>query len=168
MTKAVLCGLLLLLLPGAGNSAGNGSPTSNDLYGTWRLVSYKRRLLATGETEDQIGKSPHGFINYGRDGRMIVIITAEQRPKPRDISSMTDRERAALFDTVTAYSGTYSFDGKSITHPVDLSWNEIWTGTDQVRDVTLDGNKLLLTTRPAPNARDGKVGVSVLTWEKVK
>jgi hypothetical protein len=168
MTKAILCGLLLLVFPGVGNSAGDGNLKIDNLYGTWRLVSYKRTVLATGETEDQLGKSPHGFINYGRDGRMIVIIAAEQRPKPRDISSMTDRERAALFDTLTAYSGTYSFDGKSITHHVDISWNEIWTGTDQVRDVKLDGNKLILTTRPAPNARDGKVGVSVLTWEKVE
>lgn len=168
MTKAVLCGLLLLMLPGAGNSAGNGSPTIDDLYGTWRLVSYKRTLLATGETEDQMGKSPHGFINYGRDGRMIVIIAAEHRPKPQDIAKITDRERAELFDSLTAYAGTYSFDGKTITHHVDISWNEIWTGTDQVRDVKLDGKKLILSTRPAPNSHDGKMSVSILIWEKVE
>ena len=52
---------------------------------------------------------------------------------------MTDRERTELFDSLTAYSGTYSFDGKSITHHLDISWNEIWTGTDQMRDVKLDG-----------------------------
>jgi hypothetical protein len=167
MTKAVLCGLLLLMLPGAGNSAGNGSSTSNDLYGTWRLVSYKRTLLATGETEDQMGESPHGVINYGRDGRMIVMIAAEHRPKPQDIGKTTDRERAELFDSLTAYAGTYSFDGKTITH-VDISWNEIWTGTDQVRDVKLDGKKLILSTRPAPNGHDGKMSVSILTWEKME
>jgi Lipocalin-like domain len=168
MTKAVLCGLLLLMLPRAGNSAGNGSPTGDDLYGTWRLVSYKRTLLATGETEDQLGKSPHGFINYGRDGRVIVIIAAEHRPKPQDLAKTTDRERAELFNSLTAYAGTYSFDGKTITHHVDISWNEIWTGTDQVRDVMLEGNKLTLTTPPAPNGHDGKMSVSILTWEKME
>jgi hypothetical protein len=154
--------------PSAGFSAGDGSPTIDDLYGTWRLVSNTRTVLATGVKEDYMGKSPHGFIIYGRDNRMMAILVAEQRPKPQDIGKITYRERAALFDTLTAYSGTYSFDGKTITHHVDISWNEIWTGTDQVRDVKLEGNKLVLTTRPAPNSHDGKMSVSVLTWEKMK
>ena len=168
MTKAIFCGLLLLMLPRVGNSSGDGGPTRDDLCGTWRLVSDKRTVLATGETDELMGKSPHGFINYGRDGRMMVIIAAEQRPKPQDIGKATGPERAALFNSLTAYAGTYSFDGKTITHHVDISWNEIWTGTDQVRDVNLEGNKLTLTTPPAPNGHDGKMSVTILTWEKME
>ena len=47
------------------------------LYGTWRLVSYKATVAATGETVEPFGKSPQGFINYGRDGRMLVLIVRE-------------------------------------------------------------------------------------------
>ena len=66
---------------------------NEELYGTWRLISNTRTVLATGETTDAFGKSPHGFINYGRDGRMLVLIVAGERPKPPDLTKMTDQER---------------------------------------------------------------------------
>jgi len=137
-------------------------------YGTWRLVSFTRTVLATGETTDIYGKSPRGFINYGRDGRMLVLIVSDKRPKPPDLAKMTDQERVELFKTTIAYGGTYTYDGKTITHHVDISWNENWTGTDVVREVKFDGNKLMLSTRPAPASTDGKLVTAVLTWERVQ
>ena len=53
-------------------------------------------------------------------------------------------------------------------HHIDISWNELWTGTTQFRDVKKDGNRLIYTTHPAPNARDGKMSITTLVWEKVK
>lgn len=40
------------------------------LYGTWRLLSWIREVVGTGERSDIFGTSPHGFITYTRDGRM--------------------------------------------------------------------------------------------------
>ena len=71
----ILTGLLLFFFITTSVSAGD-----EQLYGTWRLVSYKRMILATGETTDFFGKSPQGFLNYDRDGRMLVVgpaITAQ-------------------------------------------------------------------------------------------
>ena len=34
----------------------------------------------------------------------------------------------------------------------EASWKETWTGTDQVRNYKLDGNRLSLTTAPSPDA----------------
>jgi hypothetical protein len=79
---------------------------------------------------------------------------------------MTDEERVTLFRTMNAYSGTYDFDGKMVTHHIDVSWNQIWTGTDQVRSVQFEGRKVVLTTMPATFS-DGKMYVLVLTWEKL-
>jgi hypothetical protein len=138
------------------------------LYGTWRLVSYKRTVLATGETTDMLGKSPQGFINYGRDGRVLVLVVREDRPKPADYAKIPDQERAELHRTMFSYGGTYTYDGKTVTHHIDISWNETWTGTKQVRDVKFAGSKLILTTSPVPNPMDGKVGVAVLTWERAQ
>jgi hypothetical protein len=36
-------------------------------------VSWKRELLDTGETVEAFGKVPHGFLSYGRDGRVFFM-----------------------------------------------------------------------------------------------
>jgi len=139
-----------------------------DLYGTWRLVSDVRQDVATGVRTDNLGKSPHGFLSYGRDGRMSAIVVADGRPKPTDLSNLSDSDRAALFKTMISYGGTFSFDGKIVTHHVDISWNENWTGTDQIRNARLEGSKLYITTNPQPSPIDGKMTIGILTWEKIE
>jgi hypothetical protein len=162
MKHAVLSTLFLLVV------AANAVAAENEIYGTWRLISNARTVVATGESEDLFGKAPHGFINYGHDGRVMVIILKDERPRrATTVEQLTDAERLQLFDTMIAYAGTYTFDGKTVTHQVEASWNEIWTGMKLPRIVTFDGRKLILTTKPGPNALDGKMSVSVLTWEKV-
>ena len=139
-----------------------------DLYGTWRLVSYTQEILATGEKTDIFGKAPRGFLHYSRDGRMSVILVKAERLKPTDLSKMTDEERVELFKTVVAYGGTFTSDGKTVTHHVDISWNENWTDTAQVRNVRIEGDKLYISTNPMPRPEDGKPIIAVLTWEKIK
>jgi hypothetical protein len=141
--------------------------TTNQLAGTYRLISYQRTIVATGETEDIFGKAPQGYITYGRDGRMMVLLVADGRPKPKDAETMTDRERLDLFKTMPAYSGTYDFDGKIVKHHIDVSWNQIWSGTHQLRHVRFDGRKVIITNDAHPHSLDGKMSVAVLTFEKV-
>jgi hypothetical protein len=138
-----------------------------DLYGTWRLVSDVRQDIETGTKTDNFGKHPQGFLSYARDGRMSAIEVAEHRPKPADLSKLGDEDRAALFRTLLAYAGTFSFDGSAVTHHVDVSWNNNWTGTNQVRNVRLEGRTLYITTNPQPSPVDGKMMIGILTWEKV-
>jgi hypothetical protein len=137
---------------------------------TWRLVSAVTTVLSTGEKYDMFGKAPLGYITYGPAGRMQVIIVSDQRSKPGHaaIAEMTDQERKDLLMTFVAYAGTYSFDGKTVTHHIDLSWNQVWTGTDQIRDVRLDGDRVILMTRPGPSSRDGRMSTTSLVWVKVK
>jgi hypothetical protein len=86
----------------------------NELSGTYKLVVEQRQILDTGEIVPV--RNPQGFINYSNDGRMIVLVVRNPRPKPESIEKTTDQERADLFRTMTAYAGTYRFDGeKSIT-----------------------------------------------------
>lgn len=140
---------------------------TEELYGTWRLVSYTRQVVGTAESADLFGKAPHGFLNYGRDGRMIAIIVKENRPKPADLAKMTDQERAELFNTVIAYAGTFKVDGSRVVHNVDISWNENWTGTAQVRSLRLEGRRLIISADPQIGV-DGRSVTPVLTWEKVQ
>jgi hypothetical protein len=136
------------------------------LAGTYKLVSSTRTLVDSGQVETY--SKEQGFITYGNDGRMLVLIIRGDRPKPESLATMTDQQRADLFRTLNAYGGTYKFDGKTMEHHIDISANEVWTGTTQIRDVKMDGDRLIYTTRPAPFVGDGKMSVQTLVWEKVK
>ena len=136
--------------------------------GTWKIVSSTRKLIDTGEVENAWGKNPKGYITYGKDGRMMFIVVFDDRPKPESLEKITDQQKAGLFSTMSAYAGTYKFDGNKVEHHVDVSWNEVWTGTTVVRDVKKEGDKLVITTRPARSGIDGKMTVITVTFEKVK
>lgn len=155
--------LLVVLTSVSAWAAGN-----EDLYGTWRLISFTQESLATGEKTEIFGKAPRGFLHYSPDGRMYAILVEDERPKPTDLAKVKDEERVELFKTLIAYGGTFTFDGKTVTHHVDISWNETWTGTAQVRNVRLEGRKLYLSTNPMPSPKDGKLIIGVVAWEKVE
>ena len=158
-TFIVLSTLALLVGPTAAEDV---------LDGTWKLVSSKRTNTTTGETTDTFGSDPLGYIMYSKDGRMMVLMTRSDRPKPDSIDKITEEQRSRLFSSMLAYSGTYKFDGHIIEHHIDLSWNQVWSGTTQVRDIKKDGDRLIYTTRPAPSPIDGSMGFATLVWEKVK
>jgi hypothetical protein len=137
-----------------------------DIVGTYRLISEERIILATGEVIPTRGVT--GYITYTREGRMVALIVREPRPKPDKVENLTDPQRADLFRTMTAYGGTYTFDGKTAQHHIDISWNEAWTGTTQIRTVTKEGERLVYTNPPQPFSGDGKMGIVRLVWEKIK
>jgi hypothetical protein len=159
---AFLTGLILVL------SVSATALAADELYGAWRLVSYKRTLVTTGETTDVFGKSPKGSITFGRDGRALALVTSDKRPNVPDAAKMTDQERAELYKTMIAWAGTYTFDEKTIKIRVDVSWNESWNGTEQMRHVKFEGKRMIMSTEPALGALDGKLRTSVFTWEKVQ
>jgi hypothetical protein len=92
---------------------------------------------------------------------MMGLIVHEKRSPP-----VVEEDRISLHRNMVSYSGRYTIDGEKVVHHVDVSWNESWTGTDQVRFVKLEGDKL--TIRPAPS-RDPVTGLesfAVLVWER--
>jgi Lipocalin-like domain len=111
--------------------------------------------------------NPNGFIIYGNDGRMLVLIVRRDRPKPESLDKITDQQRADLHRSMTAYGGTYKFDGKRVEHNIDISWNEVFTGTVLVREITKDGDRLIYTSPPARFSGDGRMSQNTLVWEKV-
>jgi hypothetical protein len=159
----------------ANDASANAVPTkttkpqpSQKMSGTYRLVSSTRTLVDTGRVIDSFGKDPAGYIMYGEDGRMMVLIVRSDRPKPTH-EDMTDQQRADLFRSMAAYAGRYTFDGKRIVHHIDISWNEILTGTDVVREVEVEngGKRLVYRSGPGPSPSDGTISMGKLVWEKV-
>ena len=137
------------------------------LIGTWKLVSVINEDVSTGQMSDFFGSNPAGYINYGPDGRMIVINARSDRVKPRG-ASPTPEEAIGLFRSVLAYSGTYTIDDNVVTHHIDCSWNETWTGTHQKRIARFDGDWVHLSTEPTSDPISGKMSVRTMTWEKMK
>jgi hypothetical protein len=139
----------------------------NPLIGTWALKSFVFEISGSGDRFYPLGQNAHGYISYSADGRMYTIQTVANRIKPRGLVP-TDEERAKLEESMIAYAGTYTSDNGKLVHHVDISWNEAWTGTDQDRFYTVDGNTLTIKTPPLKNPVDGREGVGILVWEKIK
>jgi len=147
-------------------SASAALADENPLLGTWKLKSYVREVAATGERYNERGEYPRGYLSYSADGRMDAIITWDNRAAPHDVVA-TDEERIRLFGTMVSYAGTYTFDAEKVIHHIDISWNQNWTGTDQVRFYKLEGSTLTITSAVAKNFTDGREGRSILVWEKL-
>ena len=138
-----------------------------DVYGTWRLVSATSTIVATGEKTNVWGTDPTGFLSYTPDGRMSVMVTFGSRPKPANLSRVTDQERVQLYRTLLSYGGTFSIEGSTVTHHIDISSNESWTGTNQVRYARFEGDILVITTPAQPRSADGLVSIGELRWRRV-
>lgn len=137
---------------------------ANRLLGTWKLKSHVV-TTAGGERSTPYGENPTGYLSYSADGRMQVIGAAKGRIVPAGSTPSGD-ERVALYDTMFAYAGTYSVDAGKVIHHVDISWNEVWTGTDQTRFFEVNGNTLTLTTRITDPASGTEAHYAVV-WERV-
>jgi hypothetical protein len=140
---------------------------ANPVIGTWKLKTFVREVVGTSERYNQLGEYPNGFIGYSRDGRMYVLIVAGDRVKPVG-SSATDMERIQLYNSMIAYAGTYTIKDDKIIHRVDISWNGTRTGTDQTRFFKVDGDTLTIKTAPDKSPIDGREGIGILVWERVK
>jgi hypothetical protein len=110
-----------------------------------------------------MGKAPKGYFVL-TPTRAVYFFTAENRKFGTSVA-----DKAALFDTVAGWSGTYRVEGKKLIVKVDASWVELWNGKDQVRNWELSGNRLTLTSDPQPYPRDpSKTFFPQQVWEKVE
>jgi hypothetical protein len=162
MKKWILAVTLALPL-----SSATLAQSKEALVGTWKLLSFTN-TTETGAVKFLMGQKPTGFITYTAEGRMSVVITAEAR-KPLSVNdriSAPAEERAEAFATVIAYAGRYTFTGDKVTHHVEASWMPNQVGTDLVRSVKLEGNRL--TLRTAPMLQAGLQITTDLVWERIK
>ena len=136
------------------------------LLGTWTLVSALREEIPSGAKTDMFGEKPHGFINYSPEGRMIALITRRDR-KAAANGRPTPTEAEALFRSMLSYAGTFTVEGDVVTHHVDISWNQSFTGGTQKRHFKLEGDRLILSTPQSHDPIDGKLSVRHMTWQRV-
>ncbi len=139
---------------------------ANPLLGTWQLKSFVREVAGTGERYNQLGVHPDGYISYSSDGRMLVFFVTADQPRPRN--EPTDEERIKLHKSMLAYGGTYDLSPGKVVHHIDIEWDGKRLGTDQVRFYAIEGDTLSLKTEPNKSPVDGREGVGILTFVRVR
>lgn len=140
-------------------------PLSRDLIlGSWRMTSWLTRDVASGERQDALGQNPRGAAVYTPE-RVTFLIVKNNRARPEHLPP-SDEEKIVLFDMMFAYSGGYTVESDRVVHHVDLSWNEAWSGTDQVRFCKVDERTLTYTSAPSKNPFDGREVVHEVTFER--
>jgi hypothetical protein len=135
--------------------------------GTWKLISAMREEHPSGFKVEQFGSGATGFLNYSPDGRMLALLVRGDRKRPSGFP-VSKEEAAGLFRGLVSYGGRWEVKGDEVFHHVDISANEIWTGTEQQRFYRFDGDRLSLSTPVNPDPIDGKMSVRSMLWEKVK
>ena len=99
--------------------------TRQHLIGTWKLITAVREEISSGTKTEFLGPSPVGYINYGADGRMLVLTVASGRRKPAGPKA-TSAEVEALFRSMTSYGGTYTIDGNETPGAVFALTSTAW------------------------------------------
>ena len=124
------------------------------LEGTWHLVSWE--IETEGRRTHPFGADATGLIHYTADGGMAACIARADRPhwstgNPR---KAPDAERLAAFESFFHYAGTWRMAEQGgqpvVIHAVTHSLNPDFVGTEQVRNVDLQGTALTLSAHEGP------------------
>lgn len=130
------------------------------------MVSWKRKVVASGTITDAMGPDPVGFLSYQPDGRVMAVVVSRERAALKG-HVPSDTEKIALFDSMLAYAGTYTFENGRVVHHVDASWNPAWGVSDLIRPFSIDGNKLVISGAPGVDPATGEQVVYELEFRKI-
>lgn len=125
------------------------------ITGTWKLVRTKAEA-------DDGSPLPPPFGGEGVIGRLVLdpsgrMMGAIMDARP-EIPAGQQRQRSF-------YSGRYTFDGKQLTTDVDVSIDTDRVGGKQVRDVSFEGDLMVL--RPPLRKFQGRMERHSLWWQKI-
>ena len=124
------------------------------IVGTWKLIAAAARDRNGNPVPDPYGGKPMGRVMFTADGRMMAV-TCDGRA---DLPPGTKRE-------YNSYIGTYTFDGSRLVTQVDGASDPSRIGSDQVRGVRFDGERMVLSPPPRQTASGEQF--RELTWEKL-
>lgn len=124
------------------------------IVGTWRLVAAAARDGNGQPLPPPYGAKGMGRVTFSADGRMMSVVCDGCPELPigvqRDYSS---------------YCGNYTFDGARLVTKVDAASDPARIGSEQVRDVRFDGDRMIL--RPPPRRSGNRTEQRELIWELI-
>ena len=165
--------LALLISAPAALIAASQADLAAKFVGAWKLVD----IIGDAAGRPSHYDHPTGMIIYLPSGRMAVQIAAtnhRQKFAPFTVGtiSATDQEKAAAFDSYTAYYGTYTIDAQAgtITHHLESSVVPGRAGNDNVRWFEFPApNRVVLI--PVEDGKGGRISrqdaTHKLIWERL-
>lgn len=137
------------------------------IVGVWKVIDVETREAVSGKAVHPFGDHPTGTFVFTRGGHMAGMQFASNR-KAAAGPNATEAERAALFSSMTAYSGTYHVEGKKLIISVEDSSIQSWNGTQRILNVDIDGARLTGTSEVFRSLITGLDVVGVITWKKIE
>lgn len=141
---------------------------SDEIVGTWRLVSASSTISNGERCETPYGLNPVGLLTYTAGGRVTALISYGER-KPLSfgggIMSSPVEEQAEAFKTFLAYAGRYTLRGDKVTHHIEISSIQNYVDKDLVRSVRFHGDRIILVT--PPTLVNGKIQTLELIWQRL-
>jgi hypothetical protein len=133
----------------------------DELEGVWGILSFQFEVVGEGRRVDALGARPTGRVIIAQ-GYFTACVVASERKIPTNVA-----ETAALIRSMVAYTGKTRIEGGTFITTVDASWNELFTGTEQVRQFEISGNTLRIKGAPGPSlAFPGKQVIGHLIFER--
>ena len=132
----------------------SSSENVRNIVGVWRLVSAKATDENGKPATPPYGPRGIGIVALSADGRMTNVLVDGRAELPEGAK----REHGS-------YCGNWTFDGSTLVTKVDAAADPARMGTDQVRKVRFEGERMVLTP-PVLEVNGAKV-TRELTWEKI-
>lgn len=141
-----------------------------EVLGTWSLVSFELRY-ENGSVVRPFGEHPRGMIVYTEEGRFSAQLMRSDRPAFASPDQMkgTPEEIDAAFRGCISYFGTYRlYPGAGVVmHHVEGSLFPNWEGNPLKRIVSVDGDRMELSTPPTVWGGGSGTMVGVIRWERI-
>jgi hypothetical protein len=141
-------------------------PPDHRIIGAWRLTSFTEKDLQTGSVAYPLGEKAKAIVIYTANGQVATLFTAQDRHRPL-APRATDQEATSLYRSMIAFAGRYELDGPKLIYRPEISWNEAWNGTVQVRLFEVGHSRLEVNSMPVVSTLTGRNIIFSLVWERM-
>ncbi len=124
------------------------------IIGTWRMVAATAKDRDGRPLPAPYGGKGMGRVAFTAEGRMMAVTCDSRMELP------PGTERA-----YSSYCGNYKFDGSRLVTRVDAASDPSRIGSDQVREVSFDGELMIL--RPPPRQTGAGEEYREITWQRI-
>lgn len=143
-------------------------PLQNPLVGVWKLMSSQATVTHEESSKVYTTKNPKGYLIVTPWDRMMTVSIGGEGDRKKVPESEADFSE--LWKSMMAYTGKYRVEGDDLITIVDVSWYELWTGSEQRRRYKVEDDKLTIITKPQPIGGAGERAKALVSckvvWER--